>query len=173
MPGGRPKKPTELKKLEGTYRKDRDSENTDVIIKHTSMILDVTKVSVPKSITNAEVRKYYTKLTKGLLSIGVLSGADLPQLEQMCIILQKLKEAQKQFVDASVFDEEFDLIEKRYLRLVEKFDTLSAKYYVSPVARSKIRLDELAIQEKEISVEEKKSSAVSRLLQNRNRDSEE
>lgn len=169
MPSGRPKKPTEIKKLEGTYRKDRDANNSDVVLKNTEIILTVEKIKCPKSITNSEVKKYFSKLTQGLLSIGVLSGADLPQIEQLCVILQKLKDAQQQFNDASVFDEDFDLIEKRYLRLVEKFDFLAAKYYVSPVARSKIRLDELNIKEKELTVAEKQKSAAGLVAKARQR----
>lgn len=162
--GGSNKKPVALKKMQGTYRKDRDSKKADPVIAQTQIILDVEKVKVPKTITSPEVRKYYKQLTQGLLAIGVLSGADLPQIEQLCLILQKLKEVQEQFIAASVFDADFDIIEKRYLKLVEKFDFLASKYYVSPVARSKIRLDDLNIREKELTVQEKETNAISKIL---------
>lgn len=162
--GGRPRKPTALKKKQGTYRKDRDKNTSDVQIATTSMIIHDASFSVPKSITTEKAKQYYLNLVNGLQEMGVLSGADLPQIEQLCLYLQKLDLAAEQFNNASVFDEDFDAIEQRYSRLVNQFDKLAQKYYISPVARSKIRLDELTIKDKELSVAEKEKSAVSKLL---------
>lgn len=163
--GGRPRKPTALKKKQGTYRKDRDAKNSDVVIAETSVILKDTKgIEVPKSLKTESVKKYYLNLVSGLCELGVLASADLPQVEHLCLYLQKLETAKAQFEKASVFDEDFDKIEQRFTRLVKQFDALGEKYYISPVARSKIRLDELTIKDKELSVAEKEKSAVSKLL---------
>ncbi len=75
--------------------------------------------------------------------LHVLSKQDLPQIENLVITLEKLREVQDQFINTSPFDEEFDLIEKRFTRLSQKFDLLAAKYYVSPQARTQLKLQDL------------------------------
>lgn len=165
MQQGRPKKPTALKKLQGTYRKDRDSKKADVQIATTDLIIkDEKEFKMPATIKNAEVKKFWNSLVHGLCCIGVLSGADLPQIEQLCLCLQKMKKLQKAFMDVDVDDENFTKIVNAYTRLMSKFDELAAKYYISPVARSHIRLEELSIKEKELTVEAKTRDAVSNLL---------
>lgn len=166
---GRPKKPVEMKKLEGTYRKDRDEQREivqDTLVK-TPVILNALSVSCPKSITDKYCRKYWKTLTKMLLSIHVLSAGDLPQLETMFVYLQKLREVQADFVQTSVLDEEFDLLEKRYTRLSTRFDQLASKYYVSPADRAKLKIDELSIVKSEQEIK-KNESAIGNLLQARN-----
>lgn len=169
---GRPRLPTEYKKHKGTLNKTEDKRYKDTyaddVLKESPMILDQDKVlRVPATLKEEYVKEYYKNIVGGLKYIGVLSGADLPQIEQMCVYLQKLREVEKIFIKSSPFDEDFDQIEKRYSRLVNQFNMLAQKYYVSPVARAKIRLDELTIKDKELSVAEKEKSAVSKLLANR------
>lgn len=164
----RPRLPTELKKLKGTINTTREKREPgiDTVIKNTPMIINATSVSCPKTITDKYCRSYWKKLTNGLLSLGVLSAADIPQIEQLCICLQKLREVQELFASISVTDDNFDLIEKRWLSLSNKFDTLGAKYYVSPVARAKIKLDDLNIRKTEQEIA-KNDNAIDALLSNR------
>lgn len=146
---GRVKKPVELKELEGTYRADRDGERKAVqlTIKKTSLLYNKKTLPCPDTIRDEYVRKYWKNLTKALLSIHVLSGADIPQLEMMCKILERVRKLQTQ-LDQTDDDTELEteeILERRYLKLVEKFDALAQKYYVSPQARSKLTLDELNV----------------------------
>lgn len=144
---GRIKKPVELKELEGTYRADRDGERKAVqlTIKKTSLLYNKKNIPCPVTITDEYVRKYWKNLTKALLSIHVLSGADIPQLEMMCKILERIRKLQTQLDTVEEDIELEEILERRYLKLVEKFDSLAQKYYVSPQARSKLTLDELNV----------------------------
>lgn len=145
---GRPRKPVELKKLEGTFRKDRDGErdNVQLTLNKTTMLLQKKSLPCPRSITDDYVIKYWRDLTKALLSIHVLSGADLPQIEMMCKILERIRKVQRDLdtLDSDDLETE-EILEKRYLNLVTRFDALASKYYVSPQARSKLTLDELNV----------------------------
>lgn len=163
-----PRLPTELKALRGTLNTTREKANppADKTIKETALILNASSVSCPKTITDRYCRQYWKKLTSGLLSIGVLSAADIPQIEQLCVCLQKLREVQEVFIQTSPFDEDYDAIQKRWLNLSNKFDQLGAKYYISPVARSKIRLDDLNIKKTEQEIT-KNESVIQQLLGDR------
>lgn len=167
---GRPKIPTELKRLKGTLNTTREKNNpsADVAISETSIIIPAgTKVSVPKTIKTKFVKKYWKQLIENLEVLHVLSKADLPQLENLCITLEKLREVQEVFSETSVFDEEFDLIEKRFTRLSQKFDLLASKYYISPQARTQLRLQDLNLVKTSQEIEKNKQSAVGNLLASR------
>ncbi|MCR5218603.1 hypothetical protein [Treponema sp.] len=159
------KKSVELKKFQGTYRKDRDAEAEKVsdVLKATSVILDANSVSCPKTITDKYCRKYWKLLTKNLLSIKVLSGADIPQLEMMFVYLQKLREVQQYFLAADPADEVFDLMQARYEKLEKRFNTIAGKYYISPADRAKLKIDELTAVKAQQDIL-KNQSAIGRLI---------
>ncbi|WP_147612316.1 P27 family phage terminase small subunit [Treponema pectinovorum] len=162
----RPKKSVELKILEGTYRADRDSTAKVIsdTIKKTEIILDKKNIPCPKTIQDEYVKKYWKKLTRSLLSIHVLSGADIPQLEMLCIILQRIRKIQEELESIDYKEsEDIETLEKRYLRFVAKFDSLGAKYYISPQARSKLTLDDLAIVKTAQDIQ-KKQDGISNIL---------
>lgn len=160
--------PTELKALRGTLNTTREKANpaADTTLKETSLILKASSVGCPKSITDKYCRQFWKKLTSGLLSIGVLSAADIPQIEQLCVCLQKLREVTQVYIGTSPFDEDFDELQKRWIALSNKFDQLGSKYYISPVARSKIRLDDLNIKKAEQEIT-KNESVIQQLLGSR------
>ena len=151
MAGGRPRLPTEYKKLKGTLNTTREKNNRsadEVIAKKPSAIFpEETKISCPKTIRTKYVKAYWKKLTAMLVSIRVLSPSDIPQLEELCIILEKLREVQQIFTDLDPL-EDFDTFERTqrvYIALSNKFDQLAGKYYISPAARTKLTLDELNV----------------------------
>lgn len=147
MSAGRPPKPIEQKRLEGTYRQDRDSGRQaaqEVITAMPSVLFEAdVKVSCPKTIRTKYVKAYWRKLTAMLNSLRVLSPADLPQIETLCLVLERMREVQVAWAELTPLDDEYDAMQKRYLSLSNKFDTLAAKYYISPEARTKLKLDEL------------------------------
>ena len=169
MERGRPKLPTELKKLKGTFREDRERKNpsTDVVIatKPNAIFPEGTKISCPKTIQSKYVKAYWKKLTAMLVTIRVLSPADLPQLEQLCLILEKLREVQKLYSDLDPLNdfEAFANAQKVYIALSNKFDQLGSKYYISPAARTKLTLDELNVIKTGQEIQ-KNESAISALL---------
>jgi phage terminase small subunit len=167
MPRGRPRKPTELKKLEGTYRKDRDipAEKAESVIQKSQILFPEEKrISCPKTIKTKFVRSYWKKLTSMLIQLKVLSYADIPQLEQLCIILEKLREVQETFSLLSPLDENFEHMQKLFINLSNKFDQLGSKYYISPQARTKLILDNLTATKTQQEIQ-KNDNAIERLIQ--------
>ena len=154
MPAGRPPKPVELKKFEGTYRKDRDQkkEKTEksLTLVPGMIIPKDEKVTCPKTLKTPYVRKYWKKLTNNLIQLQVLSYNDIPQLENIMIILEKLREAQEQFAACSLSEAtevvKFGVILDLVNKLTKMFNELASKYYISPSARSKLVLDVMTIE---------------------------
>lgn len=175
MPAGRPRKPVAQKKLEGTYRKDRDLQTELVekkVIDSGALFPKDKKISCPKTIKSKYVRSYWRKLTTTLISMQVLSPIDLPQLELMMNILEKLRSAQEMFIETELDSTEniqkYDFLLKTISKLTQMFNDLASKYYVSPSARSKLTLDVLNI-EKTAQEIQKNLSGVDKVMQLRNR----
>lgn len=168
MPAGRPRKPVALKKLDGTYRKDRDApaESAESALSERPGVLlpDGAKIACPKTLRTKYVRAYWKKLVGMLASMRVLSAADIPQLEQLCVILEKLRELQDVFLRTDPLAEGYDRIQRNYIALSNKFDALGSKYYISPAARSRLVLDNLAIKKTEQDIRRAEDDAVSSLL---------
>lgn len=158
--------PAEIKAQRGTLRPYREKEYNKNAADIKNTVITCTKKSIPcpKNITDPYCIKYFKKLTKGLLGLGLLSEADIPQVEQLVLTLQKLREKQEQWLQTDVTSDEWDDIDRSYERLVNRFDRLAAKYYVSPTARQKIRMDELTIREKENNITKQEESFLSKLL---------
>lgn len=167
---GRKPKPIALKRLEGTYREDRDGERAiaETAIHTVPSVLfeKGVKVRVPKTIHTKYVKAYWRRLTGMLIDLQVLSPSDLPQVEAMCIVLEKLREVQVVWDSATPLDEGYDKIARLYITLSNKFDTLAAKYYVSPDARIKLKMDSLSAMKVEQEVI-KGSDAIGALLAGR------
>ena len=169
MAKGRPKLPTEYKRLKGTLNTTREKNNpsADSVIaqKPSAIFPEETKIACPKTIKCKYVRSYWKKLTAMLVSVRVLSPSDLPQLEELCIILEKLREVQSLFSDLDPL-EDFDTFEKTqkvFIALSNKFDQLGSKYYISPAARTKLTLDELNVIKTSQDIQ-KNESAIGALL---------
>ncbi len=142
------KLPAELKRRRGTLNVTREKQNpgAEDVIAQTSVILpEDARVAVPKSITEPKVRKFFKETVKNLLSLRVLSAVDIPQIETMCVTLQKLHEVQAEFMQLDMFDEKFDAIEKRFERLGKRFDELARLFYISPDARTRLKLNDLTL----------------------------
>lgn len=177
MPAGRPKKPVALKKLQGTYRADRDggAERAQCQLASVSGVIipPETKITCPKTLRTKYVRAYWRRLTANLVAMQVLSYNDLPQLETLMIILEKLREAQEQFLDCAFPEQSdaeeiarYEFILKTVAKLSNLFNTLGSKYYISPSARAKLTLDALSIQKTAQEIE-RSASGVDRVMQMR------
>lgn len=148
MPGGRPKKPTELKKLQGTYRKDRDTKDlssADTEIAKTSVIIqEHEKVLVPKTIETKLGKKFYKSVVDNLKTLHVLSRVDLTQIEVMTRYLERIHETDEIIRQIDITDiETLERYSKIYDRLTTRFDNLAAKFYITPAARVQLKLNEL------------------------------
>ncbi len=166
---GRPRLPSELKALKGTLNVTREKRNpsadTVIATKPDAIFPEGTKIACPKAIKTKYVRAYWKKLTAMLVTIRVLSPSDIPQLEQLCLILEKLREVQSLFSDLDPLEdfEAFANVQKVYIALSNKFDQLGSKYYISPAARTKLTLDELNVIKTGQEIQ-KNESAISALI---------
>ena len=159
-----PEEQLELEQLE----EQAEEQKQQILVNNTSVLFaDEVKVSVPKSLQTKYVRAYWKKLTKSLISLHVLSPNDLPQLETMCIVLEKLREAEAQLQLCEVGDmETFEYLLKVTKTLSDKFDALAKNYYISPAARTKLRLDDLNVIKAQQEIV-KNNSAINNLLSGR------
>jgi len=167
---GNPRLPTELKKLKGTLNTTREKQNpgADTVIAETSVILpEQTKLSCPRWIENRVVKKFWKEEIKNLLTLRVLSRVDLHQLEELCVILQQLYNVRDQLLSTDVDSEEYDLVEKRYERIGRRFDELANKFYISPAARTQLKLNDLALVKTAQEIQ-KNDNAITALLNDRN-----
>jgi len=74
---GRPKKPTKLKLIQGTFRKDRAVENEP-------QPESVVEIPRPPSYLNKYAKKMWKTLVGELVHKGILTVLDLPALEVCC-----------------------------------------------------------------------------------------
>lgn len=168
---------TEEKKRKGTLNKTREKEYekkyADAKLRAGGFLTVERAIPCPASITDPYCKKYFSQLTQSLRAINVLSEADLPQIEQLVYMLQRLREIAKAMKKGNLYSDEVEALEKRYLKLATTFDSLASKYFISPAVRSKIRLEDLTIKEKQISIgskEYKELSPTQRILLERDRE---
>lgn len=164
MPG-RPKKPIALKKLEGTYRHDRDDERA-LQEKKLQAILPAGKLKINnKEITDKAVKKAYRDHIELLRCLGGAAEqkADSPLLQEAYWCLQEAEKLKTQIRELDVLDDMYDKLTTKQLKLFSKYEEIVKDFYLSPNARIKLRLDVLTVQEKGLAVEEKKSAVASLL----------
>lgn len=140
----RPKKPTALLKLQGTYRADQNGENRpDEVL---SEIIDLAnqQIEPPASIKDEYCRQFYSSQIKMLQQLNLLSVNDLPELENLTFILQQMRAIQKQLQKTKPDQiEAFGKLSKIFQNYTRLFSTIAQKYYISPTARMRINLDAL------------------------------
>jgi len=85
---GRPKKPTNLKLIQGTHRKDRVPE-------HEPEPEKVSEVPRPPSYLSKHAKKLWKTLAEELVEKGILTVVDLPALEVCCEAYGQYRAAQE------------------------------------------------------------------------------
>jgi len=135
--------------LEGTYRSDRDGNRAEVVV--AEIVPPVNEFPVPKEITDEYVIKYFSAQINFLTKLNLLQECDIPHLTQMFIILQQLREVNKE-VEKLQKDgimknlENYDVLVKLMSRLTERYNNLANSYYITPYNRTKLTLDALNIE---------------------------
>lgn len=163
--GGRPKKSVAQKKLQGTFRSDRHSEQeANEAVVATTCFTDGTVIEIPKEITDEYVSDYYRFHTNQLIALHLLAPSDIPELNIMYFTLQQLRAIQKSIQETSIEDiEKYEKLTKLAVKLGNQFSDLAKKYYISPVSRTRIQLDALALEQKKAETK----SAIGKLLSNK------
>ena len=167
----RPRLSAELKAFKGTLnttRERRRAADGANPLPPAAIFPECTKIPCPKTIRSKYARAYWKRLTATLVAIRVLSPADLPQIEQLCLVLEKLREVQALFSQLDPLEEmtAFERAQKLYIALSNKFDQLGSKYYISPTARTRLALDELSVIKTGQEIQ-KNDSAITALLESR------
>ena len=160
---GRPKKPVALKKMQGTYRADRDSLTVaaDEKIKNQ---LPARPLKIPNWIKNKTVRTAYKRHIELLRLIGAEQTADSPFLENAYFALEKAAEIREMLFDKNPLDEDFEILMKRFSRFYEIYSSTVKDFYLTPSARVKLTLDTLTSQEKEIGIASSKQNIIDKLI---------
>lgn len=131
MSGGHNRKPTVMKVLEGTARKDRMSPNEP----------QPEKVLIPPPMPE-ELNKYgqkeWKKMTLELSKIGVLTTIDLSQLEAYCNEIGNYWEAEANKRDASPLarKEFFDMAQKH----LTQARAIAVQFGFTPASRGKLNV---------------------------------
>jgi P27 family predicted phage terminase small subunit len=114
---GRPRKPTQMKKLQGTFRKDRSLQN--------EMKVDLMKdFEIPDDLPDLG-KKEWKKITEQLRSAGVLTEVDRGALWALCNEWAKYKEAEEIIrQEGSIL-----LFGKNKYPMANPREGLSAKYF--------------------------------------------
>jgi phage terminase small subunit len=138
------KKPVELKKLQGTYRVDRDTGVENYI----SDYLEVPKnIEAPVSIADDFCREHYKYHVTLLANLKILTLSDIPEIDMMYEILQEYRKTYDtlQTIDMIKDNETYEKLSNRLLKYGKRFSDLASKYCISPTARNKLTLESLSI----------------------------
>jgi hypothetical protein len=143
------RKPVSQKKLLGTYRNDRDGNKAEPILAEL-MVIPVA-IDCPSTITDEYCKSYWKYHTDFLITCGVLSMSDVPELENLYITLQRLREINKKILTLDLIKdlENYTILSSLSLKLSKHFSELAGKYLVSPAARIKLKTDDLNLKKLE------------------------
>lgn len=145
----RHKKPVELKKLEGTYRADRDEKTLAV----STIVPSVTEIKCPSEIKCKYCRTAFDTHAKFLQSLGLLQQSDMPQLTSLYVLLQEVRKVAASLEQMEVTNAAYEKLATLYIRLTDRFDKLASVYYISPAARTKLTSDMIQIQKGKLETE--------------------
>ena len=141
-------------KLKGTYRAKRhaEKEKTEVIIQENLSFPVGTIIETPAEITDESVKKTYQEHINQLTFLQLLTPADLPELDEMYLTLQQLKKVRKELEKENVINdlEKYEKLTSLSLRLGKRFSDIAKKYYISPVARVKLKLENETLKQKQL-----------------------
>jgi phage terminase small subunit len=140
----RKRKPVELKKLEGTYRSDRDNG----VETYLSNYLEVpANIEAPDSIVDNFCREHYKYHVRLLANLKILTLSDIPEIDMMYQMLQNYRKIYEtlQTIDMIKDSETYEMLSNRLLKYGNRFSALASKYCISPTARNKLTLESLSI----------------------------
>ena len=130
MARGRPRKPTELKVAQGTYRADRDGPRPEDL---PNLDGEIERQSFP----NHAARQMWNTVVQQLIDAGVVKPTDVPMARSMCefwgLYWSSYKLASKNPTDPA--------IRVAVCSYWTKFEQAAARFGMNPSDRSRLRLD--------------------------------
>jgi phage terminase small subunit len=151
---GRPRKPAAQHKLEGTYIAVRHENSPEAAIaKHLEVPAGILP---PDTITDPVATEHYRHHLQLLVRLNILTLSDIPEINMMYEALQEYRRlyAELQKADPVTDIERYEILSNRVLKFGQRFSTLASRYYISPVARTRLTLETLQINKE---VQEQKS----------------
>ena len=129
MPGGRPRKPTELKKLQGTITKHK--QNKDEPKPSTGKQIDVSRLGVA-------AMRLHESIYESLVGAGILTDSDHEAYYEMCN-LYELKENMREQIKND-FDQEAgkSALIYPYMQIARQYMAILKEFGMTPASRSKI-----------------------------------
>lgn len=131
---GRKRKPVEIKKIQGTFRKDRDGNTPDLSKKLVSL------PNPPKDL-RGDGLLYYKNQGPKLLAIGLLTEFSITAFLSMCYILTRLSEITNRLSHVHSVSEEVTL-SNLYLNYQRNLRLTLAEFGLTPASAGKVRLFE-------------------------------
>lgn len=134
--GGRPPKPVEQHKLDGTYQKCRHQDRVQVTEK-------ITTIEPPETLTD-EAKRTWETVIPVLCKAGLVSQADAPELFEAFTAYGIAQQFLHKGFEAGGVDFILTLGRsdkdpfREYLLYMERFDKIMWKFGVTPVERNKI-----------------------------------
>lgn len=148
MPAGRPRKPNELKSLQGTERKDRKVDALEVL-----KFEDITQIKVEKmrGLETALAKKIFNEKANQLIANKMLAPQDLEQLVIYANAYNHLVVATKE-IKKGMFSELHDdlgnlkgYIANPYIKLFKEMSEIiiriGAEFGFSPLSRMKFKIE--------------------------------
>ncbi len=131
MPGGRPRKPTSAKILDGTFRADRDGPADSVVPAPGSPV-------APASL-QGEALAFWNQIVPDLVARGVAAACDAPTLGYLCEWWSLYRRLYDSLPPEGSLAGCTQTITQMAIA-TDKFDRLASKYGLNPSDRAKLRI---------------------------------
>lgn len=144
----KPRTPTNLLKLKGTYEANKKTQQNR-IDDNLPMLSPTSYIEAPSSLTNSQIISLWYNTTSRLLQWQILAEPDLIQLEQAFIYLQELQKATIDLQATSFSDDTYSTKLKNHIKLVTAFNSIANKFGFNPVERSRLTLTAMEVKKNE------------------------
>ncbi len=139
MARGRPRKPTQAKVLEGTYRRDRDGDPAAIVADG--------QPRPPKPL-KGDALKLWQDLVPGFVAGGLVGERDSAALAGMCEWYARYRRLGDQLDQIDLDDKDIHALTLRVAIAWDKFCQTAARFGLTPSDRAKLRVDVAAAKPK-------------------------
>jgi P27 family predicted phage terminase small subunit len=133
MAGGRPRKPDDVKILEGTFQAYRDGNPAEVVV--------APGTPLPPASLKGEGLGFWNRVVPGLVELGIAKEADSDQLALMCqwwARHQKLNRILDRMTIAEL--KRSAVVMTQAAICLDKFDKIACRFGLTPSDRAKLHL---------------------------------
>ena len=132
MTAGRPRKPTGLHKIDGTFRADRHGDRADAA--H-----DFFAVPEKPADLVCEAEDLWDQVVGRLASSQSTSDLDTASLHAMCLWWQRFLDLNAKATEFAWDDERAEMYENRAIKAWRAFDRIASRFGMTPADRAKLK----------------------------------